>query len=261
MNSGGKRSRARRKDLSQLRERRAELLEGGPEAPRLAVAAFGAVAVRAIEQLAHAVLGEHRRDRRAARHRSGVRAVRFILDGFDERRRLALRLPGVDDDHGAAGVVADAIGHVAEQELPAAGHAGVADDENIGRILPCRSNDGHRGVVVEHDAAAGFVPADGFGVRREIPRQRRQIAPVAGGTTIGPRHDHLHDVQFCVEPLGETCRPANGLLGRLGAIGSHHDATRDAGQRHVHSILEIRGEGTIRRRRCHAPSRGGRRDK
>ena len=39
----------------------------------------------------------------------------------------------VDDDHRAAGVVADPVRHVAEQELLAPGHPGVADHEHVDR--------------------------------------------------------------------------------------------------------------------------------
>ena len=89
-------------------------------------------------------------DRRADRGR-GRRAP----DGG----RLAVRR--VHDDHRAASVVADPVRDVAEQELLAARHPGVADDEHVDRLVLGGAHDRHRGVVVDHDVgeAARSPPA------------------------------------------------------------------------------------------------------
>ena len=57
----------RRQDLPELRERRAELLEGGAQALALAAPADGALLVGPAEELLQPVLGEHGGDVAAAR--------------------------------------------------------------------------------------------------------------------------------------------------------------------------------------------------
>ena len=56
---------------------------------------------------------------------------------------------------------------------------------------------------------------------------RIEVGPRRLGRRVGARHDHLHDMELRVEALGESGGPANGLLGRLRTVGSHHHATRD----------------------------------
>ena len=108
-----------------------------------------AVGVR--EQISQAVLGEHAADLgRAAEElaldvRPGARRLLAHRSRREEpaaAARLRRCLGAVDDDDRAARIVRDAVRHVPEQELLAAAHADVADDEHVGaapRRRPRRS--------------------------------------------------------------------------------------------------------------------------
>ncbi len=138
-----------RQDLAQLGERGSELLERAPQALGLASAADGSLLVGSAEQLLQPMLGEDRRDLRAARDQvrlglglDGARADRGGGPRDRGDRSVARR---VHDDHRAARVVADPVGDVAEEELLAPGHTGVAHDQDVDVVLL-------RGV---HDREAG----------------------------------------------------------------------------------------------------------
>ena len=64
---------------------------------------------------------------------------------------------GVDDDHGAAGVVGDAVGHVAEQELLAPAHPEIADHYGVGALVLDGAQDALRGVLIDDDAGRTVV--------------------------------------------------------------------------------------------------------
>ena len=225
---------ARRQDLAELRERRTQLLERGAQALALPFLADRAFLVGAAEQLLQAVLGEDGGDLGAARHQ-----VRLGLDlgGARAKRRRRARgaggsggLPvprGVHDDHGAARVVADPVRHVAQQELLAAGHAGVADHEHVDPVLLGGVDDRHGGVVVDHDVRVAAIAGDLARIGLQLVGGTAGLRRL-GGAELGvdrvARQDHLHDVEVGGVQLSERGRPSDGALGGHRAIGPHHHA-------------------------------------
>ena len=121
--------------------------------------------------------------------------------------------------------MADPVRHVAEEELLAARHPGVPDDEHVDRLVLGRTHDRHRGVVVDHDVGE---PARSRELRRvHLQLVGRAVCPGRlGGPVLGVggvlRDDHLHDVELRTEPLGERGRPFHRSRGGLGTIGAHH---------------------------------------
>ncbi len=223
---------SRREDLPELRERRPELLERRAKALGLAPAPDRALLVRTAEQLLQPVLREDSRDLRAARHQ--VRLGLLLQHrASDHRRRawiachdVALAPRGVHDDHRASRVVADPVRHVAEQELLAPGHPGVADHEHVDVVVLGRVHDRHGRVVVDHDV--GPSP-----FARQTDRLGLEL--VGGGSSpgglgravLGRRrvrgHDDLDQVQLGAVALGERARPSDRARGGLGAVGRDHD--------------------------------------
>ena len=95
----------------------------------------------------------------------------------------------VDDDHGAAGVVADPVRHVAEQELLAPGHPGVADHEHVDRARRRRRRRSpSRGRRRRRRARGRASPARRSASRREGVRGRRR-AGALGRAELGVRRD------------------------------------------------------------------------
>ena len=243
----------RREDLPELAERRAELLERLAHALRLALTADGAFLIGSAEELLQAVLGEDGRDLRAPRHQVRLRLdVRRARADHDGGRRgvhgMADPIGRVHDDHRAARVVADAVRHVAEQELLAPRHPRVPDDEDVDRGRLGRVDDRHRGIVVHHDVGSAALAGDPLRLALELLACRRG-ARALGRAELGigrARRDHdLHQVQFRAVALGEGGRPVDGLRGGLGPIGADHHAADRTHRAVVHGRMmprERRGD-------------------
>ena len=205
------------------------------------------------------MLGEDRGDLGAA-----CDQVRF---GLGDRRAGAQRRSGrarghrggdavgrVDDDDRAASVVADPVWHVAQQELLAPGHAGVADDQDVDPRLLGRADDRHRRVGVDDDVRAAAVAGEAPGLDQQ--RLRCRGGPGALGVAeLGvdrvARHDHLDQMELRTESFREVRRPPHGSGRGLGEIRADHDA-RDRpveGARCVHARImpwmACRGKGGV----------------
>ena len=102
----------------------------------------------------------------------------------------------------------DAVGHVAEQELLAALHSGVADDEHVrARRLRLLENRG-RGLGGDPHDDARALAAQCPGVLREAVLERRPLGLAAGG---GGRD--LQEDQLAIALRGEGGGPRDGGLG------------------------------------------------
>ena len=268
MYSGGSRSGPRREDLSELGERRPQLLERGAQPLALPLPADRALLVRPAEELLQPVLREDGRDLGAAGHQ-----VRLGLDLGGARAERGRRARGgggsgglpvrrVHDDDRASRVVADPVGHVPQQELLAAGHAGVADHQDVDRVLLGGADDRHGRVVVDHHVRAAAFAGDlgrvGLQLVGGAARARR-----FGGSELGvgraARQDDLDDVQVGSVAIRERGRPRHGTLGGLGAIGPHHHPLHGAADPHVavRAHARIIPDGGPSRRAGHPPPFGG----
>ena len=176
-----------------------------------------------------------------ARHQPGLGLVQVGGAAADRRARpdggrlhggAAVGRRGVHDDHRASRVVADPVGDVAQQELLAARHAGVAHDEHVDVVFLGRLDDRHGRIVVHHDVRLAAVAG-------HLSRVDAEVVGRAGGAggfgcavlrAAGVRRQHhLHDVELGAERVGERRRPAHGSLGRLGPVGADHDAIDGTG--------------------------------
>ena len=149
-----------------------------------------------------------------------------------DRRRLTVRR--VHDDHRAAGVVADPVRDVAEQELLPPCHAGIADDQDVDRLLlggiarsPSRDRRrSRRGRVRAHRRAAWCRPAarrprsgPASPRRRRAPCRRR--APARSPGRCGARRRTARrTTRPTPRPSSRSrsgpCPPSRGGRGRWG---------------------------------------------
>ena len=251
---------AGRHDLAELREGRSELLErraqplapagaGPPRPPRRAARTAPCRPCFAKT----AAIFEPRAIRRGSVSILGVRAARTRRRTRGRGRRGGRAVGRVHDDHGAAGVVADPVRHVAEQELLASGHARVPDDEHVDGVVLGGLHDRHRRVVVDHDVRARRARRRSSGVGLQVVGRGARLGGVGGaelGVGRARGHDHLDDVQLGAERVGERRRPAarrarRSRIGRsppsragrhrwpaarLGDHGAHHGGSRRGGQ-------------------------------
>ena len=216
---------SRREHLTELGERRSQLLEGRAQ-PLGLTAARAAVLVGPAEQLLQAVLGHHRGDLRAPRHE-----VRLVSAGRPRspgspvprrRRRRRTVLPSgasvltMITVHRALWLMR--FGTLPSRNSLRPGHPRVADDQHVDRLLLGGLHDRHGGVVVHHDlrapALAGEPAGRSAGGRRGraprgcAPRPRTACPRVLG------EHD-LHDVEVRLRtgprswpPIARRARPS-----------------------------------------------------
>ena len=207
----------RREDLAELGERRPELLERLAQARR-ACARRTRRRRRRRAELAEPVLASTR-PICAARPRSwpstSAGSARSPLahvppeEPAEPAARPPSRLAGrVHDDDRAAGVVRDAVGHVAEQELLAAAHADVADDDHVGALLLGGLDDRGRGVVVDdHPRLPSLARKLCAYISRSLAAYETCVASAAGPLAwLG--HDHLEDEQLGLVASGHVGRPS-----------------------------------------------------
>ena len=145
--------RARRQYLPKLRVGRAEFLERSSQSLGLPALAGRALLIGPSEQFPQSMFAHHRRDLRAPRHQPGLggRGLRASDHGRRFPRRVIADRGSVDDDYDTAGVVADSVGDVAEQELLPTCHSRVADNEDVDRLLLGGANDRHRRIIIYDD--------------------------------------------------------------------------------------------------------------
>ena len=270
-----------RQDLAELGERRTELLERGAQALALPAPAHGALLVGAAEELPQPVLGEDGGDAPAPRGQSGGELdLLGRADPHPGRRRawhVRHDLPvarRVDDDHRAPRVVADAVGHVPEQELLATGHARVAHDEHVDRLLLRGFDDRHRRVVVDHDVAVTLDrrrPCARTSAGRRRPTWR--VSPRRRRTRCRPRSTARSPAR-CAAPrrtprrtspptarrarpsANGRCRPSRARSGRRSRAGprrscAHHGGSRP--RRPGWAVRSVRHVGAALRPGCQHP--------
>ena len=216
---------ARREDLPELGESGPELLERGAQALGLPLPARGAVRVGLVEELLQPMLGGDSGDARAARRK--LRMRRLFLHGAGREPRRGVLARRVHDDHRAARIVADSIGHVAEQELLASGHAEIADDEHVDGLLLRSRDDGVRGVGVDEDQRAAARASEALRIGGKLGAGGVGARVIAGARRGGVRvlrDDDLHDEELGAVEIGEERRPARGAVGGLGPIHANHHA-------------------------------------
>jgi len=189
--------------------------------------------------------------------RACSRCGSFFLGGAragrgGNRHGLAVEHRRVHDDHVAARIVRDAVGNVAEQELLAPGHAGVADDQGVDLALLGDLQDGAGGVVVydyaRFAARAGELAGE-LGERVGEVAGLRGLRRAALGAGRRARRNDLHDEQRRLVAVGHRGRPPHGTVGGLGPVGRDHDPPqlRPGLLAHVLRIMRDRP------RRCRAP--------
>ena len=150
----------------------------------------------------------------------GARSRRPGRGAGPRLRRLGRRLGRhgavgrVDDHDRATGAVRDAVRDVPEQELLAAAHAGVADDEHVRRLFLGGTDDrrgdvrvdpeevpGLPGIAAASERSASSAPSRGLGGAPGAARARRRSGPRApaaqatawrGGLGAVGGDDHLH---------------------------------------------------------------------
>ena len=234
--------------LTELAEGGAELLERGAHALGLSLPADRPLLIGPAEELPQPVLGEDGGDLRAA---GGQARLGLGLDVGAPEHRGALGVPdrghgpvrGVHDDDRAAGVVADPVRHVAEQELLASRHAGVPHDEDVDGVLLGRMHDGHGRVVVQDDVGAAALARQTRRLDLELVGGAGRLGPLGGPELGGCRvggQDHLHDVELGAEPSRERRRPTDRTGGRLGAVRSHHHATDGFSNEDIRCVGHVR---------------------
>jgi hypothetical protein len=231
MNSDGRRSG------------RVERIQGVPEALGLAPSPDRALFVGPTEELLEPVFGEDGRDLRATPGEPGL-DVLLDLGAPDHsgaarvahRLHMAVSPGGVHDDHRASRVMADPVRDVAQQELLAARHAGVAHDQHVDVLVLGGMHDGHRRVVVDHDVRPATFACDLPHV--DLEGICRASGACGLGRAVGRvarvlRQDHLDDMELGLVALGERCSPAHRALGGLGPVGPHHHPLHRPGYVHV----------------------------
>ena len=134
---------------------------------------------------------------------------------------------GVHDDYDTAGVVADSVGDVAEQELLPTCHSRVADNEDVDRLLLGGANDRHRRIIIYDDKRTATLTGELPGIYGKLLAGCDRSG-VFGGSVLGDgwalRYDYLHDDQFGVAAIGQRGGPSDGLVRRFGPIGPNHHA-------------------------------------
>ena len=123
--------------------------------------------------------------------------------------------------------MADPVGDVAEEELLAPGHAGVANDQDVDVVLLGGVHDREGRIVVDHDVRAASLAGEAGGVQLQLVG--RGSSPGDLGRAVlgvgGVEGDHdLDDVQLRGVGVRECGRPLDGPLRGGGTIGTHHDA-------------------------------------
>ena len=155
----------------------------------------------------------------------------------DDRLRLAsVERRRVHRDDGAVRGVGDAVGHVAEEELLVAAHAGVPDDDHVGALLGGDGDDRLGGLVVDDDPGPPARPGDLLGELVQLgPGDVEDVLVdavgiVAPGRLVVVGGDDLDQEELGGEAVREVGCPLDGPLRRLGAIGGHEDSLhgRDA---------------------------------
>ena len=109
----------------------------------------------------------------------------------------------------------DSVGDVAEQELLAAAHAEVADDDDVGVLLLRRIHDRPSGIVAGGDDGAAALAG--------------QLAGVSGKLVLGTGRERAADGDPQQQELGAVAlrhlrRPGLGVLGGLGPVGGDEHA-------------------------------------
>ena len=175
------------------------------------------------------MFAHHRRDLRAPRHQPGLggRGLGASDHGRRFPRWAIADWERVYDDHDTAGVVADAVGDVAEQELLPPCHSHVADHEDVDRLLLGGANDRHRRIVIDDEQRTTALTGELPGVQGELVAGCDRSGAF-GGSVLGDgravRYDYLHDDQLGTVALGERGGPQDRLVRRLRPIGPHHHA-------------------------------------
>ena len=178
--------RARRQNLPKLRVGRAEFLERGPQSLGLPASAGRTLLVGPSEQFPQPMFAHHRRDLRAPCHqpRLGGRGLRASDHGRRFPRCTIADRGGVHDDHNTAGVVADVVGDVAEQEFLPTCHSRVADHEDVDRLPLSGANDSHRRIVIDDEQRATALPGELPGIAGELLAGGDRSG-VFGGSILG----------------------------------------------------------------------------
>ncbi len=218
--------RAGRENLPELGEGRPKLLQRGAQPLGLPLPARGAVRVRLVEEFLEPVLRRDGGDARAARGELGMRRRLFLRIAGRELWRSVLARR-VHDDHGAAGVMADSIWDVSEQELLPSRHAEIADDEHVDGLLLGGGDDRPRGVGIDEDQPAAPLSREASRIAREVQAGGVGARVIGGAGCRGAlifRDDHLNDEELGAVELGEERRPARGAVGGLRPIDSDHHA-------------------------------------
>jgi hypothetical protein len=123
--------------------------------------------------------------------------------------------------------VTDAVRHVAEQELLASAHAGVADDQCVDAVLFRDAEDRACGIVVRDDARSPPGAGDlGRELLQRLGGERRsgRLGLTALGRPRVRREDHLEEEEFGVVAIRERGRPSDGAIRRLRTVGRDHHA-------------------------------------
>ena len=126
----------------------------------------------------------------------------------------------------AARVVRDAVRDVAEQELLAAAHADVADDEDVAPSLVGGVDDRLRRVLVDDDRRPAALARQLLGEPLEVlggVGGPRRLGRAGFGARRVLGHDHLQQEQLRLVALGHVGRPRRRRSRRSRAIGSHGD--------------------------------------
>ena len=204
-----------REDLAELREGRPELLERVPEGLRAGRRRGSGAGVEPEP-------GEPPSDLRGPADQPSLDLRLGRRLGDDVAR-------GVDDHDGAPRGVRDPVWHVAEEELLAAGHASVPDDEDVRTLLLGGSDDGRRDVGID---------------AHERPRvvERGLLRPELRLGAVSRLRQHLQEHELAVRAAAQVVGPAHRLGGGLGAVGGDDDL-------HAERLFQHSACGESRRRR------------
>ena len=160
------------------------------------------------------------------------------LDAAGATDPLALGRP--DDQHRARCVVRDLVRHRAEQEALGAGHALVADHDQVGPALLGDVEDRVRGIALAgvgvHAHARlldllGGVLERGVDVLARVDHPLhvlRGLARLLAQPLVGDRLVGGDELDRGADRLGQLDRFAHRLTGRLRPVGAHHDRLEHA---------------------------------